>query len=526
MSSIRVCFGSLTTSAAVLLGYLFGSLFASPGLSQAPLGAAELERMAVEEARRSMPMVREFLALANDAHSAEELAQNRVFMQRELEKRGFELRSLETAGEPLLLAERRVAEPERRVLVYLQVDGQPVDASKWPLAPPFEPVLAERSNDTELGWSRIDWNRLDGPWNPDWRIFARSASDAKGPILMLLAALDALERVGRSPSYDLALILDFEEELGSPHLPAAVERHRRDLEADMLIIFDGPMHPSNRPTLTFGARGIATVTLEVFGPRVPQHSGHYGNWVPNPAQLLARLLASMKGDDGRVLIPGFYEGVEIDEATRRILRQIPDDEAALRSMIGIRQPDRVGPTLQEAIQYPSLNVRGMESAWVGDAVRTVVPASAVAELDLRLVPETPGERQVALVREFIEAQGYYLIPGRAPNDEERARHPRIARFDSEISYGAFRTDYDSHVGRWLTRALETAFGTTPVRVRMAGGSIPISPFVGTLGVPAVAVPTVNSDNNQHSPNENLRLGNYIDGIRTYLAVLDQPIAEP
>ncbi|HVS16682.1 MAG TPA: M20/M25/M40 family metallo-hydrolase [Thermoanaerobaculia bacterium] len=505
------------------------------GLALAPLAAlaqrlprGELERLADAEARRAVPMLRELLAIPNDAHFPDQLARNREWIESAFAERGFALRALETAGEPLLLAERRVAQPERRVLVYLQVDGQPVDPSRWPLAAPFEPTLSERTDDPEssLGWRAIPWSRLEGPWDPEWRIFARSSSDAKGPIAMLLAALDALERAGRRPSYDLALIFDFEEELGSPHLPAAVERHREALAADLLIIFDGPRHPSNRPTLSFGARGIATVTLEVYGPRVPQHSGHYGNWVPNPAQRLAALLASLKGDDGRVLIPGFYDGVELDEATRAILRRVPDDEESILRSLGLAAPEAVGATLQEAIQYPSLNVRGLSSAWVGVAARTVVPASAVAELDLRLVPETPGERQVELVRAWVEGQGYHLVSGPEPTDEERATHPKIARLDAEISYEAFRTPYDSQVGRWLTRALRRAFGEAPIRIPMAGGSIPISPFVVTLGVPAVSVPTVNADNNQHSPNENLRLGNWVEGVRTFLAILDEPIVEP
>jgi acetylornithine deacetylase/succinyl-diaminopimelate desuccinylase-like protein len=504
-------------------------------LAGAPLAAqgqrlarGELERLADAEARRAVPMLRELLAIPNDAHFPDQLARNREWIERAFEARGFTVRALETAGEPLLLAERSVEQPERRVLVYLQVDGQPVDPSHWVLAPPFEPTLAEPDPDAgaPFGWRAIPWSRLEGPWDPEWRVFARSASDAKGPIAMLLAALDALERAGRRPSYDLALVLDFEEELGSPHLPDAVERHRQALAADLLVIFDGPRHPSNRPTLQFGARGIATVTLEVYGPRVPQHSGHYGNWAPNPAQRLAVLLASMKGEDGRVRIPGFYDGVELDQATRELLRRVPDDEDAIRRSLGIAAPDAVGASLQEAIQFPSLNVRGLSSAWVGDAARTVVPASAVAELDLRLVPETPGERQVELVRAWVEEQGYHLIEGREPTDEERAAHPKIARFDAEISYQAFRTPYDSQVGRWLGRALRRAFGAAPIRVRMAGGSIPISPFVTTLGVPAVSVPTVNADNNQHSPNENLRLGNWVEGIRTFLAILDEPITEP
>jgi acetylornithine deacetylase/succinyl-diaminopimelate desuccinylase-like protein len=511
------------------LSSILAAALAAATAAQAPrLSRSQLEQLADAEARRAMPMLRELLSIPNDAHFPEQIARNREWIESAFAARGFTVSSLETAGEPLLLAERRVAQPERRVLVYLQVDGQPVDRSRWVLADPFEPILAERAAGPEapFGWAAIPWSSLGGVWNPEWRIFARSASDAKGPVGMFLAALDALAGRGREPSYDLAVVLDFEEELGSPNLPAAVERHRAALRADLFVIFDGPRHPSNRPTLTFGARGIATMTLEVFGPRLPQHSGHYGNWVPNPAQRLAALLASMKGDDGRVLIPGFYDGVELDEQTREILRAVPDDEPAIREALGIARPEAVGDTLQEAIQYPSLNVRGLSSAWVGDEARTIVPSSAIAELDLRLVPETPGARQVELVREWLRAQGYHVISAREPSDDERRRFDKIVRLDAEIAYGAFQTPYESQIGRWLTRATRRAFGETPIRIRMGGGSIPIAPFVVTLGVPAVIVPTVNSDNGQHSPNENLRLGNWIEGIRTFLAILDEPVLEP
>ena len=337
---------------------------------------------------------------------------------------------------------------------------------------------------------------------------------------MFLTALDIFAAEAMAQTYTLKVIMDFEEERGSPNLPAAVERHQEALAADMLIIFDGPRHVSNQPSLTFGARGIATVDLMVYGPRVPQHSGHYGNYAPNPAFRLARLLASMKDDAGRVVIPGYYDGITLDDATRAILAQVPDDEAAIQRTLGIAHPDSVAETYQEAIQYPSLNVRGMASGWVDDAVRTIVPSFAHAEIDVRLTPETDPERLLGLIRRHIENQRYYVID-RAPTDGERTAHPRIATFTHEVSYGAFRTPYDSEVGLWLTAAMQRAFGQDPIRKRMSGGSIPISPFIQTLGLPAVTVPTVNADNNQHSPNENLRVGNYLDGIKTFLAILTQ-----
>ena len=178
----------------------------------------------------------------------------------------------------------------------------------------------------------------------------------------------------------------------------------------------------------------------------------------------------------------------------------------------------VAPTYQESLQYPSLNVRGLRSGWVGEEARTIVPATATAEIDIRLVLESDPDRLIKLVRDHIANQGYYLTEGE-PTGEERATHKRICQFSSSTSYLAFRTDFDSEVGRWLDRALVNAFGEAPIKQRTSGGSIPISPFVIELGVPAVTVPTVNRDNNQHSPNENIRIGNYVDGIKTIHHIL-------
>ena len=153
----------------------------------------------------------------------------------------------------------------------------------------------------------------------------------------------------------------------------------------MLIIYDGPRHITNKPTLTFGARGIATITLTTYGPVVPQHSGHFGNYAPNPALRLSKLLASMKDDEGRVTILGFYDGISIDSNTEQILKAVPDDDAQIKKRLQIVESDKVGSYYQESIQYPSLNIRGMQSGWVDEKVRTIIPGWARAEIDVRLV---------------------------------------------------------------------------------------------------------------------------------------------
>ncbi|WKN42697.1 M20/M25/M40 family metallo-hydrolase [Tunicatimonas pelagia] len=504
-------------SALLLLSlYLQASTFAQT------LSSDKITTLAHQQLPTAWSDFRSLLSLPNDAHYPKDIEPNIAWLDSAFQTRQFQTQRLSTKGEiPLLLAERQFAPSGKTVLIYLQADGQPVDPTRWNQPHPFTPVLKAQTEDGS--WQELDWQQLAPEADyEDWRVFARSASDAKGPIIMFLAALDAMQQAGFTPNYNIKVVIDFEEELGSPHLPAAVKVHQEVLAADMLIIYDGPPHISNQPTLKFGARGIATITLTVYGPRVPQHSGHYGNYAPNPGFRLSHLLASMKNEDGRVTIPGFYDGIDLSADTKSTLQQVPDDEAAIQQKLGIAETDKVGATYQEALQYPSLNIRGLSSGWVAQRVRTIVPSTATAEIDIRLVMESDPERLIRLVREHVEQQGYYLVDS-LPTDDERMKYPKIAFFRSQISYPAFRTKLDSEVGNWLSAALAHHFGENPIKIRTTGGSVPIAPFVNTLGIPAVIVPTVNPDNNQHSPNENLRLGNLTRGIETYLAILAQPL---
>ena len=173
------------------------------------------------------------------------------------------------------------------------------------------------------------------------------------------------------------------------------------------------------------------------------------------------------------------------------------------------------------MQYPSLNIRGLQSGWVGSQVRTIIPSTAQAEIDVRLVLESNPLRLVNLIKNHIESLGYKILNDE-PNDNQRLSNNKLVKMNYKISYPAFRTPINAKEGKWLKNILFNNFKVNPVLIRTSGGSVPISPFVNNLGIPAIGIPTVNLDNNQHSPNENIRLGNYFNGIETFVSLLLEP----
>ena len=340
--------------------------------------------------------------------------------------------------------------------------------------------------------------------------------------MAFITALNVVKSKKQHPDFNIKVIMDFQEEMGSPHLADAVDKNRSLLEADLLLIMDGTRHLSNWPTLTYGARGIATATLRIFGPRVPLHSGQYGNFAPNPVFEASRLVASLKDETGRVLIEGFYDGVILSEKEKQQLNSLPENQDSLLTRLGIANYDAVGNTYQEALQYPTLNIRGLKAAWVGKEVRTIIPDEVQIEIDMRLVTETPGERQMNLLKQHIKKQGYHLVD-QEPKELERQTYPKLASLNYRIGSLPFRTPMNSKTGDFLNKAMHPIFGEKVINMRTTGGSQPIAPFVHMLGVPAVSIRIPNPDNNIHAPNENLRIGNFMEGIMMCLAILNEPL---
>ncbi|MBX2911947.1 MAG: M20/M25/M40 family metallo-hydrolase [Cyclobacteriaceae bacterium] len=487
---------------------------------QAQLNTApDIEKATKAGFAKAISEFRDFLQVPNDGHYPAQIAANIGWATQAFQSRGFKTQLIETPGAPHVYAEKQFVKKGKTVLFYLQIDGQPVDTSAWDQESPYKAALKEGKNGQ---WQEIDWSNFNENFNPDWRIYARSASDSKGPAMCFLTALSILEEHKVKPNFNIKVIMDFQEEMGSPQLAWVVKNNQELLKSDMLLIMDGTRHVSNLPTLCFGARGIATATLKVYGPRNALHSGQYGNYAPNPVFALSKLLAGLKDDSGRVTLPGFYDGIVLSEADKKSLNDIPEDMDAINATLGIARQEAVGATYQEAMQYPSLNVRGIRAAWVGKEVRTVIPEEAIAEIDMRLVPEAPGEKLMDLLKNYIQAQGFHLVEG-VPTDEERSQYPKLASLAYKLGSGPFRTDIGTELGEWLSRAHYKLFGEHFVKMRTTGGSQPIAPFIKTLNVPAVSVRIPNPDNSIHGPNENIRVGNFFEGIETMVGVLTEKL---
>ncbi|MEX0287575.1 MAG: M20/M25/M40 family metallo-hydrolase [Flavobacteriaceae bacterium] len=467
------------------------------------------------QVRHTIDELRDFIQIPNDALDHADINRNLSWLTDKFNERGFNSTLLPTSGESLFFAALPMEDEKPTILFYMHFDGQSVDPSKWDQPNPYQVALkAEEDGD----WKTMSFEDLNEDINYDWRLFGRSTSDDKGPIVMFLNAIDLLRKNNIKIPFNIKVILDGEEEKSSKPLPEAVKQYRELLEADMLIINDGPVHASGKPTVVYGCRGITTLTLTAYGPIKPQHSGHYGNYAPNPGFRLAQLLAGMKDEHGRVLIPGYYDGITLDEATMNVIKSVPDNAESIHALLAIKSAEKVGNFYQEALQYPSLNIRGLGSGWIGEKRRTIVPESATAELDLRLVPESDGRRLKELVKKYIQTQGFHIMDT-IPTKKERLAHDKIMTVSEGSVTDAFRTDLNNPYGNFLVNTLKNTFGEEVVQIRIMGGTVPISPFINELKIPAFILPMVNPDNNQHSPNENLKIGQIAYGIRAFYSLL-------
>ncbi len=503
---------------------LFVALALSGAAQLSPGIAARQWREAHE--RRILDEFFELLRIPNTGQDPAAMRRNAEAIARMFERRGAAVRLLEIEGAPpVVYAEVLRPDAEETLVFYAHYDGQPVDPSQWYTGDPFRPTLM--SSPLEAGGRPIPLPLPGWPTDPEWRIYARSAGDDKVAIIALAAALEALQRGDVPIRANIKFFFEGEEELGSPHLGRFLRQYHDLLAGDVWFFIDGPVHQNRQQQIIFGARGIVGVELTVYGPRRELHSGHYGNWAPNPAMLLARLLASFVNEDGTVAIEGFYDDVvPLSEAEQEAIAEAPDYSGPLRRELWLAETVGGDRRLEEAVNTPALNVRGLSSGATGEAARNVIPATATASLDIRLVKGMDYRRTLELLADHIRAQGFYVTETE-PGEAVRLEHPRVCKLRFLGGYNATRTPMDSDLARRVIAAVERARGPV-IKLPTMGGSLPLYAFEEILCARTIVVPIANHDDNQHAANENLRLQNLWDGIETLAALmaLEPPAQEP
>jgi acetylornithine deacetylase/succinyl-diaminopimelate desuccinylase-like protein len=463
----------------------------------------------------------ELLAIPNVAGDRENIHLNAATVVTMMQRRRLQPRLLaasDPAAPPAVYGEWKTPGATRTLIFYAHYDGQPTDPRQWSGTLPWQPTL--RTAALEAGGKVLPPPNADEAIDPEWRLYGRSAADDKAGVMAILSAFDALLASGVKPTSNLKFFFEGEEEAGSPHLAELLRLNKQLLQSDAWIICDGPVHQSGRKQVVFGVRGDTNVDLTVYGAKRPLHSGHYGNWAPNPALTLARLLATMKDGSGRVTIAGWYDNIDpLGEAERRAIAEAPQYDDTLRSQLGLARTEGQGKSLLELLNEPSLNVNGMSSGDVGALARNVIPTTATAVLDLRLVKGNDHQRQVQRLIEHIRKQGFY-VTDHDPSDEERQRYPLIARVTQRPGgYNAERTRMDLPISLAVISAVQSTSDDRIVRLPTAGGSLPLSIITENLATVTMTVPIANYDNNQHAENENLRLQNLWDGIETMAAIM-------
>lgn len=459
----------------------------------------------------------DLLRLPNVTGDVPALRLNAAELVRRFEAFGASMEVVEIDGaSPVVIGSLRCENPTATVGVYVHYDGQPVHPENWTTAP-FEAPLVTSS--WHEGGQVIEYPEDGDPIDPEWRIYARGASDDKTPFAALLGGLEALTRGAIDRRVDLVFLFEGEEESGSPNLGRYMRELKDRLEADAWLLCDGPVHQSRLPQVSFGVRGYSGFDLTFYGPERELHSGHYGNWVPNPAMELAAFLSSCKDDEGNVLIEGFYDDtIPISEVEMSAIEFLPDIHAELIDQLGFGGPEPVGGTYPERLMIPSFNVRGLHSAAVGESARNVVPAEATASVDIRLAAGDDPVVMVDRVEAHLAKAGYTVLD-RDPTREERRTNRYLAKLTRSPGYRAVRIPMSSPLATTLIEVAAAASEEDVVALPTFGGSIPLYEFEDVLGAPVAILPIANHDNNQHAPDENIRVANIWYGIRLWSTLL-------
>lgn len=463
----------------------------------------------------------QFLALPNVSRDTADLLKNADFIEGMMHKRGINAKRLQGTTPnvtPALYGDIRTPGATKTIGFYAHYDGQPVNPDQWykGLAP-FTPVIITAP--LESGGAIVGPYFPGNAVNRHHRISGRGSADDKAGVMAILNAYEALVKMGAALHTNIKFLFEGEEEVGSIHLDEIFQKYKKELAADVWIIIDGPRHVSGRKTISFGVRGDVNVNLSVYGARRPLHSGNYGNWAPNPAQRLVRLLASMKGKDGRVTVRDFYKDVAaLSPIEKKAIADLPRIDEQLKVELGLKEEEMPGVSLAASLMQPTLNINGISSGNVGALASNVIPVKAEAVLDLRLVKGNDWKVQVQKVVDHIKGEGFHVLD-REPTERERREHAKLIKIEIEHGYNAQRTSMDLPISKMVQTAVQSTSKDPLVLIPSSGGSLPLYLFEEILGTRVITVPIVNYDNNQHAENENVLIGYLWEGIETIAAIM-------
>jgi acetylornithine deacetylase/succinyl-diaminopimelate desuccinylase-like protein len=443
-----------------------------------------------------------FLAIPNVAADPDGLKRNAEFLLAQLQSLGAKAKLLTAPGlehvPPVVWGEVDAPGATRTIVFYAHYDGQPVTPSEWDGGKPFTPYL--KTVDGEL------------------RVYARGAGDDKAAIFAQITALKSIQAAGLKLNANVRFVWEGEEEAGSAHLEQILTANQALIGGDIWLVCDGPVDQTRRQSLAFGARGDTHVQITVYGPNHPLHSGHYGNWAPNPAMELAQLLAGMKDADGHVLIPHYYDGIEpLGPVERKALAEAPVNDAMLREEMALGHVDGGGRHLLELLNEPSLNINGISAGQTGAHSTNSIPSTAMANLDIRLVVGTDGHTEQQRVVDYVRSQGYFVTAAE-PTHAELVGHAKVARIELGGVEPAVRTPMDLPIAAEVIAAVKSARGEVVLLPTM-GGTVPLDAMERAAHTRTITVPIANHDDNQHAANENLRMQNLWDGVETMAALM-------
>ena len=496
--------------------FLTVALLASAAFAQSNPAALAARQWRQTHERAIIDEFVSLLSIPNIGRDHDNIRRNAETIAAMMTRRGVAAKIVAMEGaNPVVFGEIATPGATRTLLFYAHYDGQPLDPREW-ATPPFEPVL--RDKPLQDGGKVIPLPAAGQPFDPEWRLYARGSGDDKAPIIAMMAALDGVRAAGLKLRSNIKFAFEGEEEAGSPNLERILDANKQLFAADMWLMCDGPVYQTRQQQIVFGARGDMGMDITLYGPRNELHSGHYGNWAPNPAMMLAQLLASMKDAHGRVLIDHFYDGIApLTPLERRAIAEAPAIDDQLMREFWLGSTEGAPARLNELVTQPALNVRGMGSSRIGAQASNVIPATATASLDIRLVPGMDWRQTADRITEHIRKQGYFIVD-KEPDADTRRSHPKVALVTIRSGDNAVRTPMDLPIAQEVIRVVESARGPV-IKLPNMGGSLPLTSIVRPLGTRVIVVPIANHDDNQHSFNENLRLRNLWDGIELMAALL-------